>query len=502
MLSLTLFKTSFNKHGCKAIAYLFILLFTYAAVSKLLDFETFTVQLAQSPLLSAYAGTIAWWVPGVEIGIALLLFFPQLRIPALYACFTLMVLFTTYIFIILNFSDFIPCSCGGVLEQLSWTQHLIFNLIFIVLAGLAIFISKPTNIKKMILALATLTLIGTATVAMLFVFSEKKIHQNNAFQRRYPHHPATEINRIDITYNSYYIAGITEDSLFLGNTTAPLHVLAFSKDFTKSTQHTIKLADSTLPYQTLKTYIKDSIFFTFDGSIPILYKGSLTNYKTKSYYLKNRNFIRLRPITNNEFVIRVFNTNTTKNELGKVSLGQTTANISIKPNLLKATGDPFFDTDGLLLYNKELKKVVYVYFYRNEFVVTNTDLASSFIGKTIDTVSTSQLDVRNLPSKNQRKLGKQPLFVNVRAATYGDYLFIQSDRLGKNEPSDILDAASIIDVYNLVTRQYSFSFYLYHQGMKKLHSFEVHGNYIYALVDHYLMAYKLKEEIFKTYKTK
>jgi len=48
------------------IAYLFILLFVYASASKLLDFETFRIQLAQSPLLSAYAGIIAWVVLGLN----------------------------------------------------------------------------------------------------------------------------------------------------------------------------------------------------------------------------------------------------------------------------------------------------------------------------------------------------------------------------------------------------------------------------------------------------
>ena len=49
------------------ICLLYILLFVYAAVSKLLDFENFQVQLGQSPLLSAFAGWVAWIVPIVEI---------------------------------------------------------------------------------------------------------------------------------------------------------------------------------------------------------------------------------------------------------------------------------------------------------------------------------------------------------------------------------------------------------------------------------------------------
>lgn len=118
---------------------LFILLFVYAAVSKLVDYETFENQLGQSPLLSAFAG---WVAPGVlmgELGIAVLLLFERTRLIALIGFYSLMVLFTTYIIIILNFTDFIPCSCGGVLEQLGWTEHLIFNVGFILLAVVGIF---------------------------------------------------------------------------------------------------------------------------------------------------------------------------------------------------------------------------------------------------------------------------------------------------------------------------------------------------------------------------
>ena len=115
----------------EVICFLFILLFVYAAVSKLLDYENFRVQLGQSPLLTAFASWVAWAVPVVEILVAGMLFFPRLRLWAIYAAFSLMVMFTAYIVIILNFSDFITCSCGGVLDKLGWTEHLIFNLVFV-----------------------------------------------------------------------------------------------------------------------------------------------------------------------------------------------------------------------------------------------------------------------------------------------------------------------------------------------------------------------------------
>jgi len=119
------------------VSYLCVLLFLYAAASKILDYENFQVQLAQSPLLSAFAGYVAWGVPAFEIAISLMLLSEKWRAIGLFTAFGLMVMFTAYIYIILNFSAFVPCSCGGVLEKMSWNQHLVFNVIFIVISGTA-----------------------------------------------------------------------------------------------------------------------------------------------------------------------------------------------------------------------------------------------------------------------------------------------------------------------------------------------------------------------------
>jgi len=131
------------------ISYLFIILFIYAAVSKLLDFEQFGAQIEQSSLLNAFVVYVTWGVPVVEILVSLLFFFPKLGLAGLWASFTLMVIFSTYIIFVLSFADSIPCSCGGVIASLSWSQHLIFNIGFMFLAILGIsLIQKPIENKK------------------------------------------------------------------------------------------------------------------------------------------------------------------------------------------------------------------------------------------------------------------------------------------------------------------------------------------------------------------
>ena len=139
-----------KKVALEIICFLFILLFTHAAVTKLIDYQKFTVQIGQSPLLTDFAGVLAWAVPGVELLIAGMLAITRLRMVGLYAAFSLMVMFTAYIIAILQFSDSIPCSCGGVLEAMGWTEHLIFNMGFVLLgiAGIVLHSAEGRRSNK------------------------------------------------------------------------------------------------------------------------------------------------------------------------------------------------------------------------------------------------------------------------------------------------------------------------------------------------------------------
>lgn len=131
----------------ETICFLFIILFVYAGLTKLLDFEKFVIQIGQSPMLTAYSKWVAWIIPILEIAIALLLVFKRARLIALYASFALMVVFTAYIIVIMNFSPYVPCSCGGVLQNMGWKEHLVFNVGFVVLGIAGILLQSKTDVN-------------------------------------------------------------------------------------------------------------------------------------------------------------------------------------------------------------------------------------------------------------------------------------------------------------------------------------------------------------------
>lgn len=116
------------------ISFLLVLLFTYAGISKLMNYHHFIGQLKSSPLLKPGAGILVWLIPCVEFYAVILLLVREWKKAGLVMSSVLMLLFTGYIAIMLLFFETIPCSCGGVLQSLTWHQHLLFNIFFLLLA--------------------------------------------------------------------------------------------------------------------------------------------------------------------------------------------------------------------------------------------------------------------------------------------------------------------------------------------------------------------------------
>jgi uncharacterized membrane protein YphA (DoxX/SURF4 family) len=126
----------------EGIVVIYIILFLYTGISKIIDYPTFKEQIAQSPLLGPFSKMVAILVPLIEFTIVILLTVPRWRLKGFYASIVLMTIFTIYIISILSFSKEIPCSCGGIISELSWGQHIFFNSIFIVMAIIAVFFEK------------------------------------------------------------------------------------------------------------------------------------------------------------------------------------------------------------------------------------------------------------------------------------------------------------------------------------------------------------------------
>src|SRR5690606_34051522 len=136
-------------------------------------------------------------------------------------------------------------------------------------------------------------------------------------------------------------------------------------------------------------------------------------------------------------------------------------------------------------------KLVYTYYYRNEYFLADRSLQLNSRGNTIDTVSTAQIEIANVESHNKHTLAKPPLIVNKNTATYGKYLFVHAALMGKFEPKEKLDTSSIIDVYDIVGKSYRFSFHIPNRSNSKMSDFMVYGNLVIVLSGRDLSVYRI-----------
>lgn len=125
------------------ISALFILLFLYTAINKTLHIDSTSNVLKSTPGFREIAIPIAWGVVFAEYLVVILLFFPRTKKVGIYGSLILMAAFTLYIALMKFFlPNNLPCSCGGVISKMTWTQHLFFNIIFTTLALIALILER------------------------------------------------------------------------------------------------------------------------------------------------------------------------------------------------------------------------------------------------------------------------------------------------------------------------------------------------------------------------
>lgn len=124
-------------------------LFVYAAYNKLAIYSVFVSQLHNSPVTGGYENILAWFVPGIEILIVLLLLIKRTRFVGFYSAFFLMLIFTVYVYVVPHFFEQHTCACGGIISTFTWKQHFYFNLFFTLLAGTGVILYPYIKTNKL-----------------------------------------------------------------------------------------------------------------------------------------------------------------------------------------------------------------------------------------------------------------------------------------------------------------------------------------------------------------
>jgi len=258
----------------------------------------------------------------------------------------------------------------------------------------------------------------------------------------------------------------------------------------------LKPQNTELQYRSLKLSVLPPHFFMMDGTMPFILRGKLGEWTAKPWMDGVAYFNRALPIDSNRIYIRTTSSITQKSTLGLIE-GTEEFKIQLDTTLLEQQIDGVFDVDGIMIRDKIDSTLGYVYYYRNQFMTANSQLEELKRQRTIDTVQRAHIEVAQKNREGRIQMQAPPLTINKTAFMTNGLMLIQSDRLGRNESKDMLDQASIIDVYDYRKGTYEFSLYLYHFKKQRAREFAIQGDRLVALIDNSLSVYGTIDTYFK-----
>ncbi|MGS2739638.1 hypothetical protein [Sinomicrobium sp. M5D2P17] len=351
--------------------------------------------------------------------------------------------------------------------------------------------------KRTTIILTGILLFSIALIATLHGFSDDGLpERNNSFSRIFPQDPIEKGNTLDIEYNSYYMAGTTKDQLYLGNVRGYLRLLKVNPTLTDTSNILLKIKDfDQLEFKSPYVKINAPYFYMTDGVMPGLFRGKIGEWHADRFMKDSAFFINAEAVSPSKFVIRAMQADNGEYVLGKIE--PEPPYLTLTP-LLEKQLDGVFCVDGKLHYNKELDKLIYVYYYRNQYLVADTDLNLHYRSNTIDTFSHVRIKPASITTGkgNTKILASPPKLVNKASCTKGNLLLVHSNIMGKNDDEYLYLRSSVIDVYNLKGRSYQFSFYLPGHNRKAVRELCIIDNYLLVLYDQHIISYKLNPEYF------
>ena len=325
---------------------------------------------------------------------------------------------------------------------------------------------------------------------IIFKYSKSKNHRNNDFNRLFPPYFIYNPKQIELSFNSFYLAGITKNNIYLGNITAPAFLLKLNYDLT-DTSHLILKVPSRIEIASnaIRVCVDSPDIYMMEGISPKVLHGALNDLNLTDSYYNGVRFNTSSIISRSSFVLRTYDQVLERNILAKSTIQP--KKTERFPNILTKRGDGIFSIDGNLTMDQYTRQLVYVYYYRNEYICLDTNLNIISKGKTIDSVHTPQIKLSKIFSEETTTFSAPPLTVNKTSCVDSGFLFVNSSLKAKNEDEFSFENNSVIDIYSLKNDEYQYSFYIPDHHHIKMKSFRVLNHQLIALYDHSLFTFSI-----------
>lgn len=338
-------------------------------------------------------------------------------------------------------------------------------------------------LSRFYLTLLIAFLVPCAIIAGLMAISIGSIPGKGGFRRTYVSHTLQLRKTFAKPPHNGYIAGMINQHVVLASPVEPSRLMLLD---TTSLDAQAVAIEGSLPMAAFGVVSKvDSPFvFQMENLTPSILRCNVNDLSSTGISLPISSFTDLLPLSASTFISRKYDTSLKQDILCKVSEEK----IYPERYILQAMGDGRFSLDGMLLSDAKNNKVVYVYYYRNSFVILDTGLTALRAGKTIDTISVPRIQIAALHDDRSLNLAVPPPYVNKKACVNNGRLFILSAIPADNERRTLYRNA-VVDVYSLDTGMYAVSFYIPAVGGSVCTGFWISGSTVFAMYDRSVAVY-------------
>lgn len=327
-------------------------------------------------------------------------------------------------------------------------------------------------------------------LTFLLISYLKRLDQlSGDFTRSFPYKYSRK-DVIDLEYNSYYIAGTIGKDIYLANSSVTPRLLKINS-ILQDTQTVVVKSNAELKKERASyEFIIDSpYFYLCYGLQRTVLNGSCSNWHAFKNKIRSPFFLECVPLSPNSMVYRYVSSKTGENSFRKEFL----VGDSIENDLiLEKQVDGRFCTSGSLEYNKNLHLFTYLYAYRNQILVIDTNLKLIKKIKTIDHIDTAQFEVSKINSSGKTVITKPTILVNPKCASYKQYLLVHSKIMGKGEDDKKFERSTIIDIYDVEKGKYIYSLSLPNYHKSNISQLKVINGDVYVMLGRYFQKYTVR----------
>jgi len=302
-----------------------------------------------------------------------------------------------------------------------------------------------------------------------------------------------EPKSFDLKFNSFYIAGLSYENIYLGDNRNSGRLIVTNYSFTFFKEIILKIPDSVkFAWRAAKILIKYPYVYLVEGITPCIFKGSFPAPVLKKLNIGAIKFDSPIPLTGNNIAFR---TRDFEKDIRTITKFNFDSGNFYTAHVLEKQNDGFFSTDGMFLIDSASFKLVYLYYYRNNYILLDTFLHLIAKLKTIDTVTQANVKTMIVPSEKTIKLSSPPKVINKNACTCDSQLFVQSLLMADNENPIIFKQSSVFDVYSIEKTAYLFSFYINDPSRYKIREFKIIDKKMVVLQDKFILCYQIQSGI-------